>query len=92
MNENSSVSLIPLDFIGLNIEVIESSNKSLIGLKGLVIGETMKTFVVLTDKGRKIIPKDVAKFKFITKNGKIFEIEGRKLLKRPEDRLWRCCF
>ncbi|MGB9758994.1 MAG: ribonuclease P protein component 1 [Thermoproteota archaeon] len=91
MKENS-VSLIPLEFIGLNVEVIESSNPSLTGLKGLVIGETMKTFVVLTDKGRKIVPKDVAKFKFITKDGKTFEIEGRKLLKRPEERLWRCCF
>jgi ribonuclease P protein subunit POP4 len=91
MKENS-VSLIPLEFIGLHVEVIESSNQSLTGLKGLIIGETMKTFVILTDRGRKIIPKDVAKFKFITKDGKTFEIEGQKLLKRPEERLWRCCF
>lgn len=91
MKENK-ISLIPLDFIGLNVEVTESSNPSLTGLKGLVIGETMKTFVVLTNKGRKIVPKDIAKFKFVTKDGRSFEIDGRKLLKRPEDRLWRCCF
>lgn len=92
MKEKNSVSFIPIDFIGLNVEVVESTNQSLTGLKGLVLGETMKTFVVLTSRGRKIVPKEVAKFKFTTKDGRTFEIEGRKLLKRPEDRLWRCCF
>jgi ribonuclease P protein subunit POP4 len=91
MSENDAC-LALLDFIGLKVEIIDSSNRSLVGLRGLVIGETIKTFVVLTSKGRKIIPKDVVKLKFTTKEGKTFEIEGRKLLKRPEDRLWRCCF
>lgn len=81
-----------LDFLGLKLKVIDSPNKSLVGLEGLVIGETMKTFIVLTNRGRKIIPKDVVRLRFELKNGETVEIDGRKLLKRPEDRLWGCCF
>lgn len=49
--------------IGKKIEVVDSGNKTLIGLKGVVVDET-KNMVVL-DNEKKIIKKD-AKIKVLT--------------------------
>jgi len=48
--------------IGSNIEIKESKNKSLIGLKGKVIDETKNMFTIETQKGIKKIMKSQAKW------------------------------
>lgn len=48
--------------IGSNIEIKESKNKSLIGLKGKVIDETKNMFTVETQKGIKKIMKTQIKW------------------------------
>lgn len=70
------------ELIGKNIKIIKSNNKSLIGLKGFVIDESKNLLSVETNgKIRKII-KDQCIFDV---EGK--EIEGRKITKRPEERI-----
>ena len=48
--------------IGSNIEIKESKNKSLIGLKGKVIDETKNMFTIETQKGIKKIMKSQTKW------------------------------
>jgi len=48
--------------IGSNIEIKESKNKSLIGLKGKVIDETKNMFTIETQKGIKKIIKTQVKW------------------------------
>jgi len=68
------------ELIGSSIEVVESKNQSLVGLKGIVIDETKNTLTVKSKKTRKILKGHVK----IMVDGKI--IDGKKIRKRSEDR------
>ncbi len=74
------------ELIGLKVSVIESTDPKRNGVKGIIIDETQNTFIL--DDG-KVIPKKECVFEFDIKEKII--VEGKKLLKRPEDRLkdWR---
>lgn len=69
------------EFIGKHIKIIDAKNKSNIGLEGVVIDETKNTFVIKNHKKRKIIKENVT----IMVDNRI--IEGKKLTKRPEERI-----
>jgi ribonuclease P protein subunit POP4 len=81
------------ELIGLYLEVVDSSNKSLIGLCGKVVNETMKTFSieisskVNTKMDEKIVPKKDSIFHFKITDDDWVEIEGKYLVSRPEDRI-----
>jgi RNase P/RNase MRP subunit p29 len=67
--------------IGLNIKVIESSDPKKKALEGKIINETKNTFVL---ESGKVIPKKECVFDFIDIQAKI---EGKNILKSPEDRI-----
>ncbi|MFM7861350.1 MAG: ribonuclease P protein component 1 [Candidatus Nitrosotenuis sp.] len=71
------------EFIGLQTEVVDSNDKSLIGLTGKITFETQKTFTINTDHGQKTIPKQHTSWKFA--NDQV--INGNLIAKRPEDRI-----
>lgn len=71
------------EFIGENLEVIESKNQDLVGLKGKIVDETKNMFVL--DNGKKLV-KDQSTFQ-ISLGEEIFEVDGKLLVGRPEDRL-----
>jgi len=80
-------SLIRHELIGLAVKVSSSSNGAMCRLKGTVIDES-KNMLTLSDDGRRImIPKDVATFKFRLKDGALVQVDGYRLLGRPEARL-----
>jgi ribonuclease P protein subunit POP4 len=71
------------EFIGLNVEIINSQNKTLIGKKGKIIDET-KNLIIIEEHNKKVTK--------ILKNGTSFKIKdkiinGSKIIKRPEDRV-----
>ena len=74
------------ELIGMNSVVVESTNKSLIGISGMIINETKNMLILNTKLGEKSIPKSTCKFE-VTKNDKIDIINGLDLLKRPHERL-----
>ena len=74
------------EFIGLYAEIINSSNKSLIGLKGKITDETKNTFTFEINGKEKKIMKNQVMLK-ISLNGKFIEIDGKDLVGRPEDRI-----
>ena len=71
------------EFIGLHTEVVDSKNKSLVGLNGTIIFETQQTFTINTNHGSKTIPKQQTFWKFA--NDQV--INGNLIAKRPEDRI-----
>ena len=73
------------EIIGLNAEVIESSDVSRIGIRGKVIDETKNVFVLESKKGLVKVPKNEAVFEFKIGNEKAV-IEGRFLNVRPQER------
>ncbi|MDP6641861.1 MAG: ribonuclease P protein subunit [Candidatus Nanoarchaeia archaeon] len=80
--------IIRHELIGLTIEITESKNNSLIGLKGKIIDETKNTLTLETKKGIKKIIKSQIKFK-IKNNDQMIEIDGKLIVNRPEDRIKR---
>lgn len=77
------------ELIGLNVIVKESTDKSRVGIKGIVVDETMKTLKLKTSDGEKIVPKFECTFEFDI-NEKVI-VDGKLIMKRPEDRVkeWR---
>ena len=74
------------ELIGLDVEVVDSINKDLCGLKGKVVDETRNLIVVATNKGEKKVLKKDATFMFKLENEKV-EVDGKVLVGRPEERL-----
>lgn len=77
------------ELIGLEVKIASSKNPLLNNLKGIIIGETKNMLIILSNNKKKIIPKNVCIFHFKLKNGKIIEVDGEKIIGRPEERLKR---
>ncbi len=83
MNDKSNKNFVKYEFIGTEIEITDSKNKSLIEKKGKITDETRNMFVL--DNEKKVI-KSQCTFKMKI-NKKNIEIKGKVLVGRPEDRI-----
>ncbi len=79
--------LVRHELIGLEVEIKVSKNPSQTGLKGKIVWETYSTVQIETDKGEKVIPKDITIFIFTLPNGTKVQVDGKVLIGRPEDRI-----
>ncbi|MBS3163436.1 ribonuclease P protein subunit [Candidatus Woesearchaeota archaeon] len=77
--------LLDQEFIGLTIIITQSKNKTLVGLKGKIVDETRDMITIKTSKGDKKLIKKEIRFQII--DGKTMEIDGFKIIGRPEDRI-----
>lgn len=77
--------LLDQELIGLTIIITQSKNKTLVGLQGKIVDETKYMITIKTSKGDKKLIKKEIKFQII--DGKTIEIEGSKIVGRPEDRI-----
>ena len=75
------------ELIGLKTIVARSSNTLLVGTRGQIVDETRNTVKLNTREGVKMIPKGVVVFRFDLPDGSIVEVEGAKLVGRPENRM-----
>jgi ribonuclease P protein subunit POP4 len=75
------------ELIGLKAIVARSSDSFLTGTRGRIIDETKNTIKLSTRKGVKAIPKGVAVFRLDLPDGSRVEVEGAKLVGRPENRM-----
>ena len=90
----SSKNIFYHELIGLEIKIVDSLDSYLIGLTGVIVDETKKTFLIQTNSSfnkrksaEKLIQKDISVFQFKVPDGTIVEIDGKILLNRPEDRI-----
>ena len=67
--------------------VARSSNPLLVGTSGRIVDETRNTLRLSTRKGVKVIPKGDAVFRFDLSDGSAVEVEGTRLVGRPENRM-----
>jgi ribonuclease P protein subunit POP4 len=79
--------LVRHELIGLEAEVITSTNQSAVGIKGTVIDETRETIVIETAKGEKRLAKKECTFRFKLPSGEAVRVDGKVLVSRPEDRI-----
>jgi ribonuclease P protein subunit POP4 len=74
------------EFIGLDTEIINSTNQQVIGLNGTIINETKSMFTINTKNGIKDIPKSTNEWSFSIK-GKETIVNGSKIAKRSFERI-----
>jgi RNase P/RNase MRP subunit p29 len=74
--------MIKHELIGKTIEVISSKNQKLKGKKGKVVWETKNTITILNNSDKNKLIKSQIIF---TLNQRV--IDGKKIQKKPEDRL-----
>ena len=75
------------EFIGLDAEVAGGLHPSYVGIKGRVLNETRNTLVILHKGKKRMIAKKVAVFHFTMPDGTVVEIDGKKIVGRPENRI-----
>ena len=78
--------LLNHELIGLETQIVDSTNKSIVGLAGKIIDETKSMFTLETKSGTKIIPKQHSTWRF-TVNDQSYTLDGNAISKRPEDRI-----
>ena len=87
MSQITPQNILRHELVGLQVKVSSAKNRNLRGLKGKIIDETRNT-LTFVDKGRKLmIPKDVATFRFRLEDGTVVDVDGGRLVARPENRL-----
>jgi ribonuclease P protein subunit POP4 len=74
-------------FIGLQVEIANSSQHGLVGLRGTVVDETKNLIVIRKQDGKEAkIPKVSSTFRFTLDSGEKMEVEGRRIAFRPHER------
>lgn len=73
------------EYIGKTLEIVQSSNQSLTGLRGKILDETKHTFLIETNQTEKPEKRIMKKGNTFHINGK--EVQGNLITKRPEERL-----
>jgi ribonuclease P protein subunit POP4 len=87
MNAAVPENILRHELIGLNVRIVSSPNRSIRGRNGLIVNES-KNMLTLSKKGRKVlIPKSVSTFRFKLADGRVVEVDGNRLVGRPENRL-----
>ena len=66
--------------IGAQIDIVDSKNLTLNGLKGTVIDETRNTIIVKSNNKVKNVIKNQIKFVLITKNNMTIKSNGTSLI------------
>ncbi len=75
------------ELIGLEVEIVRSTDAALTGLRGRIVDETRNTLLVEAGGREKRIPKHGNRFRFDVQGGT--EIEGDDIRFRPEERIKR---
>lgn len=74
------------ELIGLDAQILESTNKTFVGLSGKIVDETKSMLLIETKHGTKMIAKRYNTWKFGL-NDQSFIVNGGNISKRPEDRI-----
>ncbi len=76
------------EWIGLEVEVVDSRNKCEVGIRGIVIDETQNTLKIRTDRGVKTIIKKGRTFR-VKFDKYVLRVSGDLINFRPEERIKR---
>ena len=77
---------IHMPFLARNLTVKASPDSQLVGISGMVVGETRRTIAIDVDGVTKTLAKNVIEFT-LDNEGEL--IQGAMVCQRPEDRIHR---
>lgn len=73
--------------IANSIKIIDSTDKTLIGISGRIVDETKNTLVLLSGQSRIVVPKSVVSFELKDNWGKTNNLVGSELISSPQERI-----
>lgn len=82
-----------LELIGMEVEVVDHSDPTLVGKSGVVLDETKNTFLLEEGGVKKRVSKREGRFRFLLREGqknRAVTVDGDLILFRPENRTKRC--
>ena len=77
------------ELIGLEAQVVSSSEPTMLGTYGKILDETRDMLVIEHMSAAKIVPKSGSTFEIKLPDGQKVVIDGNKLVGRPEERVKR---
>ncbi len=75
------------ELIGLTVRVTQATDPSFKGIRGTVVDETKNMLKILGPEKALMIPKEIATFRFNLPSGIRVDVDGERLVARPESRL-----
>jgi ribonuclease P protein subunit POP4 len=80
--------ILMLELIGARLRVVQHTDPGLSDREGIVLDETMKTFLIDEDGKRTIVPKKGGRFSLASmkSGGQPILVDGSDIQFRPEDR------
>lgn len=87
MNPMSTDNFTLHELIGLTTGVACSSNPEHLVIRGIIVDETKNTLLVFDGVRKRMIPKDTAIFNFILPDKSTAEVDGKKIIGRPDERI-----
>jgi len=75
------------ELIGLTVKVMRANNPMIEGIRGVVVDETKNMLMINAKSRRVMIPKNVATFRFDLPRGIRVDVDGERLVAKPENRL-----
>ncbi len=75
------------ELIGLDIAVVESTNKDIVGIRGRVVDESRNILTIESCGHEKKAAKHSNTFEFTLPEGTHVQVAGDLLIARPEDRV-----
>ena len=75
------------ELIGLSVRVMHARNSSARGIHGIVVDETRNMLAIDSKKRKVMIPKNIATFRFDLPSGVRVDVDGARLVAKPENRL-----
>ncbi len=75
------------ELIGLQAEIVKSTDAKKQGQKGRIIDETKKMLLLRTEAGEKSTEKAINTFRITLPDNKKVDVDGKLLLGRPEERI-----
>lgn len=87
MTSISPQNILRHELIGLNVKVVRATGKSLSGTTGVIIDETRNMLTIRSRQRKIMVPKDIATFRFSLPNGVRVDVDGERLVAKPENRL-----
>ena len=83
----TSENIMAHELIGIDVDIVESKNPSMMNLNGKLVYETKNTLVLKVGKEKRIIPKNVTLLRLKLPDNIQCLINGSALIGRPEDRI-----
>ncbi len=87
MTEITPYNILRHELIGLNAKITHTKDPTLKGVQGTVVDETRNMITLKTRGGTLRVPKNVSTFRFKLRDRTLVDVDGARLVARPENRL-----